>query len=263
MNKLSNNIPNKIKQPSQCCFHCGKSYVKRVNLDKHLVICGLLQEAKKRPQLIIEEDENIPSQRKMFQMLIELGQKYNKLEEKLTEVNKWVAKRKKKINVLEWLNSNITPNAVFESIIDKITVNEEDIHNLLENSFYDVINDIFERTIYKLDEKQNPIYCFVQKQNIFYVYDSDQTWIELTKERLIKFLNKVHMKIIKAFYEWKKMKTSEIKTDDKFAILCDKTLVKLMSIEFKQESIFSRVRNMVFTKMKTDIKSLIEFDFEF
>jgi hypothetical protein len=36
-----------------------------------------------------------------------------------------------------------------------------------------------------------------------------------------------------------------------------------MSIEFKQESIFSRVRNMVFTKMKTDIKSLIEFDFEF
>jgi uncharacterized protein YeeX (DUF496 family) len=260
MNKLSN---NKIKQPAQCCFHCGKSYIKRVNLDKHLVICELLQEAKKRPQLIIEEDENIPSQRKMFQMLIELGQKYNKLEEKLTEVNKWVTKRKKKINVLEWLNSNITPNAVFESIIDKITVNEEDVKNLLENSFYDVINDIFERTIYQLEEKENSIYCFAQKQNVFYVYDSDQTWVELTKERLVKFLNKVHMKIIKAFYEWKKTKTSEIKSDDKFAILCDKTLVKLMSIEFKQESIFSRVRNMVFTKMKTDIKSLIEFDFEF
>lgn len=263
MNKLSNSISNKIKQPAQCCFHCGKSYIKRVNLDKHLVICELLQEAKKRPQLIIEEDDHIPSQRKMFQMLIELGQKYNKLEEKLTEVNKWVAKRKKNINVLEWLNSNIRPTTIFDSIIDIITVNEEDIHLLLENSFYDVLNVVFERTIYKLNENDNPIYSFVQKQNVFYVYDSDQMWIEITKERLIKFLNKVHMKLIKAFYEWKKMKSQEIKSDDKFAILCDKTLVKLMSVEFKQESIFSRVRNMMFAKMKTDIKSLIEFDFEF
>ena len=41
MNKLANEIPNRIKQPSQCCINCGKSYIKRVNLDKHLVICEI------------------------------------------------------------------------------------------------------------------------------------------------------------------------------------------------------------------------------
>ena len=48
MNRLTNNIPNKIKQPAQCCVNCGKSYMKRDNLDKHLVICDLLQRSKKK-----------------------------------------------------------------------------------------------------------------------------------------------------------------------------------------------------------------------
>ena len=109
------NISNKIKQPALCCIHCGKSYIKRVNLDKHSVICELLNNSKKS-KLVIEEDDPLPSQRKMFQMLIELGMKFNKLEENMEEINKWVVKKKKKINVLEWLNANMTPNIVFDSI---------------------------------------------------------------------------------------------------------------------------------------------------
>ena len=46
------NISNKIKQPAQCCIHCGKSYKKKSNLDKHLIICELLQVGKKRNSFI-------------------------------------------------------------------------------------------------------------------------------------------------------------------------------------------------------------------
>ena len=51
-----NTYSNKIKQPSQCCIHCGKSYKKRTNLDKHIVICELLQISKKKkpiPSLVV------------------------------------------------------------------------------------------------------------------------------------------------------------------------------------------------------------------
>jgi hypothetical protein len=68
---------------------------------------------------------------------------------------------------------------------------------------------------------------------------------------------------MKSFYEWKKTKENEIKTNDSFAIMCDKTTVKLMSVEFKQDSILSKVRSMMFNKMKTDMKALIEYEFEF
>ena len=276
MNKYANDIPNKIKQPSLCCINCGKGYKKRVNLDKHLVICELLQISKTRKNsksntntklLLLEEDEEepLPSQRKLFQMLIELGEKYTRLEEKLDELNKWVVRKKKKINVLEWLNANTRPNLVFENVIDTIIITEEDIKNLFEKSFYDVMNDIFSRTIYNADKKEAPIVAFTQKQGVFYIYDNNNSnlyWIELSKERLTKFLIKVHTKVLKAFYEFKNAKKCDNKLDAAFSLLCDKTIVKLMSVEFTQENIFSKVRNAMYSKLKTDIKTLVEYEME-
>lgn len=259
-------IPNRIKQPAQCCIHCGKSYKKRETLNKHVDLCELLHKSKKAGPLIIEDDEPIPSQRKMYQMLLELGQKYNRLEEKMEEMNKWVAKKKKKINVLEWLNTSIKPNIIFDNILDKIIVQPEDIEYLLHNSFYDTMNEVFSRNIYNYNETENPIFAFIQKQNIFYIYttvDDTNIWVELSKERYIKFLNKVHMKIFKAFCDWKQTKKDEIRTNDAFSILCDKTSLKILNVEFKQEACFAKARSAMYTRMKTDMKSLVEYEFEF
>lgn len=265
MNKLTTTIPNRIKQPPQCCTHCGKSYVKRMNLDRHVVLCELLHK-KPSSSLDDDDDEPIPSQKKMYQMLIELGHKYNKLHEKVDELNKWVVKKKKKINIIEWLNDNITPNIVFDSIIDKIIVNEDDIQYLLINSFNDVLNEVFSRTIFHFNESENPMFAFVQKINTFYIYDSvdgKNMWIEMTREKLVRFLTKVHIKILKAFCEFKKEHEQDIRSNDNYSIKCDKAIVKIMSMEFNQESILSKVRSMMFAKMKTDMKSLIEYEFEF
>lgn len=264
MNRLSINIPNKIKQPAQCCVNCGKSYVKRVNLNKHLAICDLIQRSRDRARKIEDDvEEDIPSPAKMFQMLIELSQKYTRLEEKMDEVNKWVVKKKKKINVLEWLNSNVTPNIVFGEIEERVVVLETDIKLILEQNFYDILNTVFSRSIYNLDNGENPMFAFVQKPNVFYIYNNDKEWVDLPKEMLIKFLNRVHMKVIKVFFEWKRQKTSDIKSDDSFATLCDKTLVKLMSIEFTNDATLSRIKSAMYAKMKTDMKALIEYEFEF
>jgi uncharacterized protein YeeX (DUF496 family) len=237
-------------------------------MERHTVVCELLELSKKKTSAAKEEDEELaclPSQQRMFQMLIELGQKYNKLEEKVEEINKWVVKKKKKINVLEWLNANIKPTIYFHDILDKIIITNDDIKFLLENSFYDVLNEIFTRTIYHSnpEAEDNPIFAFVQKTNMFYIYDSDNTWIELTRERLIKFLNKAHMKVFTAFYEWKKTRTSQIRGDPQLESACDKALIKLTSIDFKQESTLSKVRSQLFSRMKTDLKALVEYEFEF
>jgi hypothetical protein len=269
MNKLDNNIPNRIKQPSQCCVHCGKSYVKRCNLDKHIILCDLLQKSKKS-KILEEDEEPLPSQRKMFQMLLELGQKYNQLEEKVEEMSKWIVKKKKKINMLDWLNTNIVPNIIFDQIYDKIIITDDDIQFLLNNSFYDSLNEVFSKTIYNLSESDSPIYAFIQKTNTFYIYDRQDTstngkniWIEFSREKMIKFFNKIHMKFIKKFYEWKKSHSTEIKESYQIASLCDKTTSKLMSIEFKVEGTFNKLRNIMYNHVKKDIKAFVEFEFEF
>lgn len=51
---------------------------------------------KNNKKITVEEDDEIPSSRRLYQLLLELGQKYNRLEEKVDEMNKWVAKKRKR-----------------------------------------------------------------------------------------------------------------------------------------------------------------------
>lgn len=262
MNKIAENIPNMIKQPSQCCIHCGKSYKKRTNLDKHVILCELLNKTKKK--LVIEDEEDIPSQRKLYEILLELGNKFNRLEEKVDELNKWVVKKKKKINVIDWLNTNITPEIKFDSLIEKIVMSDDDVKYLFENSFSDTLNHIFSRNIYNLSESEYPIFAFVQKTNIFYIYENEEAgWIELNGENLIKFLNKVHMKLFRAFRQHKIDNAEKILEDESYSVLCDKTCKKLMDTDFRQETILGKIRGNMFSRMKTDMKALVEYEFEF
>jgi hypothetical protein len=263
-------IPNKIKQPAQCCVHCGKSYTRRGSLDKHIILCELINRSKKS-SLIIEEDDPLPSQRKMYQMILELGKQYNKLEEKVDELNKWVIKKKKKINVLEWLNANMVPDIYFDNLYDTVSIVDDDVRFLFDNTFNDTLNEIFTRTLYE-NQSQSPtstpipIFAFVQKSNRFYVYDiidGEKTWIEMPKEKLIKFLVKIQMKLAKTFHYWKKQNQKEISENDSLSIICDKASIKLMSVDFKQESTLSKIRSSMYNKMKVDMKALIEYEFEF
>jgi hypothetical protein len=217
----------------------------------------------------------MPSQKQMFQMLLELGQKYNKLEEKIDEMNKWVIKKKKKVNVLEWLNINMIPDLIFENLADKIPIIESDMEFLLQNSFLDTINEVFARTIYNVSENENPIFAFAQKSNIFYVYDTNSSkinnnnnnsqpcWLELSKDKLIRFLNKMQMKISKSFYEWRKKNAEKIRDNDSLSTSCDNAVLKIMSTEFKQDSTLSKMKTTMYNRMKTDMKELIEYEFEF
>jgi len=252
-----------INKPStQCCVYCGKNYKSKTNLNKHLILCELLYNSKNRKS---KEDEiEIPSQRKLYMMLLELGNKFKNLEEKVDEINKWVVKKKKKINIIEWLNTNLTPIIKFNQLFEKILINDKDIEYLFENSFLDTLNSIFSKCIYELSENEKPIFAFIQKPNTFYIYENeDVKWVELTKEILIKFLNKIYMKFNRIFCDWKKNRETEIRMDDNLSIRCDKTTIKLMDISFKQESTLSKVKTMMYTQMKTDMKAIVEYEFEF
>jgi len=264
-------VPNRIKQPAHCCVYCGRTYKLKSIVDKHIILCELVNKSKKYG-LIIEEDE-LPSQKTIYKMLLELGKKYNILEEKVDVINKYVVKKKKKINVLEWLNVNIQPSIVFEKLYEQIQITDEDICYLLNNSVIDTLNTIFSRSIYNVNDSEYPIFAFVQKANIFYIYDKNNEnnennenkmeWQELTRERLIKFLNRVHMKLAKYFSEWKKTQNDGKNRNDSFDTTCDKTLVKIMSVDFKQDYVLSKIRSSMYSRMKTDMKALVEYEFEF
>jgi hypothetical protein len=247
------------------CHYCAKKYKTRNMLEKHTLLCEIIYKTNNGKLRFVDEEDELPSQKRLYQMLLELGCKYNRLEEKVNEMNKYIVKKKKKINVLEWLNMNVKSELVFDKLHEEINVSEEDIRYLFENSFMDMLNILFNKTIYIFEEPNKAIFAFVQKSGSFYIYEKmheKNEWNQLSIDKLILFLNRCHKKIFRSLVEWKNNNLKKIMEDDKCAMEYDRTMSKLMSIDFKQDTTLNKVKTMMYNQMKTDMKNLIEYEFE-
>jgi hypothetical protein len=264
----THNIKNLIKQPSRCCTNCGKGYKLKSSLDKHLLICELVTRQGKKKLIIVEEEEIIPDNKQLYKILLELTAKYTKLENKMAEVSKFAVKEKKKINILDWLNNNVTPTYPFKDITNKIVLDTKFNDLILHNSFNDILTEIINQ--YLMDENL-PILAFTQKTNAIFIFNttSDKNnlvvagWQEIPRDALIGLLNSIQMKISKSFYDWKQLHKEELLSNDTLCGLCDKALVKIMSPTFKEDKYLSKGKSLIYNKIKKDIKMLIEYEFDF
>jgi hypothetical protein len=227
-----------------------------MNLDKHANLCQLIHNSK-NSELCDDKDTPIPSRKIMYQMLLELANKYKILEEKYEAMNKRMPAEIKKLNIITWLNENYTPQFIFDNLIDKIQLTDIIITELFNNdNFYDLLDKTFANCFHS----DFPIIAFEQSPHKFYIFNNFG-WEIIPKENILKFLNKVHMKICKYFYDWRK---NNHRTDDTFAITCDKITIRLMGIVFKEnESAFSKAKTILFKNIKQNLKASMEFDFEY
>jgi hypothetical protein len=285
---IMNSTINKIKQSSLCCVYCGKSYKTKSYLDKHILICEIWHKSKNKTNSNNSNNSNhyqnndndedfvVPSQKQMYQIILDLAFKCNRLENKVSELNKFMTKKIKKIDVLEFLNNDLQkPNIIFDNMTDLIKVNQSDIEYLFNNSFLETVNHILSRNIYKNeDEIINtyilPITCFIQKPNNIYIYDksnsqtqeNNHSWQIISREKLIRFLNIIQFKISKSFSEWRKTNGQILLDNDSASILYDKTFSKLMAPEFKKDVTYNKYYNNIYNKIKKDVNMyIVDIDF--
>ena len=251
------------------CGHCGKKYTRKSAFEKHVLLCEVFNKSKREKKLEEEEEmKELPSQKQLYKIIEELAFKYQKMEDKMFEMQKWVQKNKKKINIIEWLNSNTQqPRIKFNELANTFTITDKYIEDLIENNFMNTITKLFQDNLnYKSTEETNEtptIYCFVQKMNTFYILDDTQTWRELDRTDLIKFFNIVHHKLTTCLRQWKIKHEDKINNNDKWCEIYNKTIIKLMSISFKDENTFNKVRTILYNHLKIDLKNLIEYEFVF
>lgn len=271
MNQLETNIPNMIKQPGICCIYCGKSYKKRTNLNKHIILCEILNNLRKKNA---DDEEIIPTQTMIYKILLEFGERFTRLEKKVEELSKQSIVQKnlnqKKINVIQWLNTNIIPDICFTQIMEKIMITKEEAKYLFHHNFIDTLNHIFSKSIYKNGHHENcenikyPIYAFVQKPRKLYIYESSvQGWIEMSKNTLIEFLNKIHLKLFRMLTIYQKEHEKEMNENEKDMILYHKITVHMMDINFhSNKQIVGKIQNMIYTKIHEDIQFIKDDDID-
>ena len=251
-----------------CCNACNKHYTRKSSLDKHKILCDFKHKTKREHQIEYEELGDIPNHIQLVKIVQELTFKLIKMDEKMEEMQKWVEKKKKKLNVIVWLNSNIVPAIGFLEWINTLFVVEpEHFEYLMETNLFQTIQRVFEYNLSKKDDFVYPIRCFVEKNGIFYIcekkHDRTAEWKKLELSEIILILKVFQNRMINELSKWKLANQHNFHDNTKMSDLFNKAVIKLMNLTFTQDANLSRIKNSLYNYLKSDLKSMIEYDFEF
>jgi hypothetical protein len=222
-----------------------------------------------------EETTNVPSTLQLYNIIQELAFKQQKMEEKMNEMQKWIDKKKKKLNVIHWLNTQFTPPAIFEARVKSMIVIQDDISVLIEQSFAQTVINILKRNLTPPKDGivKEPIACFSEKNSVFYIYKevvaateeqkNENKWTKMDPDEFVYLLRIIHSKLLNALCTWRDLNNERIKYNDKFADLYNKTVIKLMGVDFNQDATLSKIRTPLYNYLKGDLKNMVEYDYEF
>jgi hypothetical protein len=251
-----------------CCDVCNKQYTRKSSLEKHKILCDFKMKTKREHQIELEELGDTPTHVQLVKIVQELTLKLIKMEEKMEEMQKWTDRKKRKLNVVLWLNTNVTPTIGFlEWVHTALIVKQEHFENLIENTIFHTIQQIFEDNLSEKTDFIYPISCFSQKVGVFYICDKKEDgspeWRQLILTDMILILKTVQNAMIRELTKWKSDNCHKFDDNDKISILFNKAIIKLMSISFTQDNTLSRIKNSLYNYLKRDLKSVVDFEFEF
>jgi hypothetical protein len=251
------------------CTICKKQYTKKSSLDKHKILCDFKLKSNREKQIEIEELGDTPNHLELVKIVQELTLKMIKMDEKMEEMQKWVIKKKKKINVVSWLNSNMNANIGFlEWVHTSIIVTPEHFETLMENTVYYTFQQIIEQNLCKKNDFIYPICCFTQKPGIFYIceknnYDISE-WKEMESTDIVLLFKKIHSNLIKELTNWKNNNEHQFDENDKISILFNKAVIKVMNVNVTSpnDNSFHKIKHGLFNYLKSDLKMVLDIEFE-
>jgi hypothetical protein len=249
------------------CVICDKEYLRKSSFDKHKILCDFKTKSQRERQIEYEEYTDVPTHFELVKIVQELTFKLTKMEESVAQMQSIVNKKKHKLNVIVWLNTNIIPYVGFvEWINTYFVVTTEHIKTLMDssNTIYYTIQQIFEDNLSNNNDIIHPICCYTQKNNVIYICDKTENdtleWRQLQINDFKLLLKILYNNLIKEISIWKTQNENE--DNDKISILFNKGIIKIMNISFTQDNVMNKIKAGLYNYLKTDLK-LIEFEFEF
>ena len=219
------------------CLICKKEYTRKTSLDKHKLLCDY--KSKSKSELITEDEEigDKPSYDQLVKIVQELSIKYGKMETKLDDLQQWIARRKKKQDVISWLNANINATVGFlEWVTMLIEVNAKHFDYLMENNIFQTYHCIFDYNLRDTIDIVYPISCFKDKPNTFYICEkgeqNDSVWRQMEPTEFMQLIKRVHNLLICELTKWKQNNRERIEDNDKLSEVFNKAVIKLMGLTF-------------------------------
>ena len=283
------------------CEYCSKKYIRKKPFTHHKLICELSYKNSKRQEKYYREIEettvsNIPSQRELYEIIITLNNKYDKLQTDYDMLKRYVYDKKRKIQIIDWLNQNCSLEIGFDELFLNIKLSQEDLNIVFEK---DYINGIVEIILKFIDDKKNllkngeiPLKAFVQKEGILYIYSlvdnhsrgvdgvdgvdgvegvegvegvdgvdcSKYSWKIMSSEVIDKFIKVISVQLLVLFKNWHLI-NEKIMDNDKFNELYIKNLKCVMGGKFNNCEKNIKIKNYLYRNIRQNFKNILVYEF--
>ena len=268
------------------CKYCNRTYKLKPNYDKHYLLCDTLNKSISKTSIsktsigktsigktsICISKNNadyVPSLRDMFTIILELTAKNSQLEQRVEELSKWAESKKKKLNVIDWLNEKYTKNIKYTDWLAGINITRNHLEAVFKSDMVIGCKEILENllTLHTTnengsDDEIQPIKAFDQKENILFIYNDDNKWEILTLPMFANLMNILSKKIITEFLKWQTENKSKIRQDD-FSYTYARNVQKIMGGNLTQEQIHMRVKKELYNYLKMNLRNVVEYEFSF
>ena len=157
----------RIAMTTYKCNFCSRSYQRKLYYSRHITICELMCKSIKERQVESEEHDDTPSVRVLYDVILEMANKISHMERKITELSKCSDVKKRKFNMLTWLNENVNAGQTYGELIGEVLVERRHLEYLFKTDYISGILFVIQEFL-PLDAV-NAIKAFVQKPYILYV----------------------------------------------------------------------------------------------
>jgi hypothetical protein len=231
--------------PKYKCKYCDVTKQCKETFDRHMIVCKYMNlSAKERDMQII----TLPSQQVMFQMLLDLSVKYEKMEKKMEKIQANQACNMRR-SILEHLPAL---NTSFSKWINVPQINKHHLKIFFDITLIDAIKQCISEMDYSM---KIPIRNYTQNPQKFYIYEMESEnifkWRLMTPQDWEKWVKTISVKIKHLYNEWKKENQNEIDSNDTLFELNFTYVRKFNDLEKEMNSCIKQIRQMIVGKIQT------------
>ena len=248
--------------PKYICGYCQKSYVLKKYYENHTTFCKIRYQTKEETKSNLNDEDNHLSLKDLNKIVKHLVVKTEKMEKEIKHLLGFVDKTLKCTNIVELLNQTHDPNNTniqdFKSWYENINPCEKDLAPFFKTNYADALFKVIEPHILHAEDKNNNMKAFAEKPNKLFVY-TNNSWSEISKEEFNSFISGMRKKILKTFQAWQISNRDEILNGDGHEDYPDK-VIKIMGGNKSNQSIVNTMREKLFNKIKTEMKSMTKIE---
>ena len=179
---------------------------------------------------------------------MEMTLKYNALEQKFKEMEKFVNAKKQKLDIVVWLNSKYLNTVDYSTWFNTITVKREHLEILFQT---DYVNGVVKALLDALlrEDDNVPVRAFSEKPNVFYIFQNkEKQWSIMDDECYLKLMYLLDKKFMVEFGKWTEENRDKLYLDD-FTLIYAKNVRKIMAT---REHLYSRIKRELYKKLQED-----------